>query len=613
MEFQCCQCQTEFNSANNSPYVLPSCGHSVCYKCVEQYICGGQQLKCKEDGIECNVHRDQKCFPQNQSILTMLKKRQSSAKTLATYQTPDDEHSQNSTKEMAEHFSEKSTSQFTPTEAPPKTSICQLHQKELELICQEDGQCICVNCALFGPHKFHNYLPIDQFLKQIELTVNEISCLYKQIQNERNNKEQLEQLLSLGFHQQLCCIKSKIDLYFSDLNKQIDEIKMQTLYKINQAYENSQEIILNKIDDEFSLLQIEADQWLNQASYQLSQLVEESQQLKFRKFDQIIINSGQTILKQFNLIKESITTSIDSTQKSHQIQVPIQVISNYISQLMGLNTNKYETNKQDTVLLLPSNLSDKSQSNDQSDFLVPERQITEEAIKVIEKKPLKIDVGKLKRNSGVFSPSQYPTQPTSPAYDVAKQINFNSVQSQFSKQKERSATLSNCELLETSQILVQKQSKFSNTIQNSNQKQPKKFTNNQKMNEKLSQTLTVIHQDKNEIIDLSQIDFNDQIIQILGEYLKGTQNIKVLKLSKCLIVDDLFHKLILNLAESKIHTLHLQQNLLTEKSLDHILVFLKQHPETQLRLYYMNQNSIIASKAKKKMDELKKYGVQISL
>ncbi|CAD8052713.1 unnamed protein product [Paramecium primaurelia] len=613
MEFQCCQCQTEFNQASYSPFVLPSCGHSVCYKCVQQYISGGQQLKCKEDGIECNVHRDQKCFPQNQSILTMLKKRQSSAKSLTTFQTPDDQHSQNSTKEMGECFSEKSTSQFLSTEVIPKTSICQLHQKELELICQEDGQCICVNCALFGPHKFHNYLPIEQFLKQIELTVNEISCLYKQIQNERNNKEQLEKLLLLGFNQQLCCIKSKIDLYFSDLNKQIDEIKIQTLHKINQAYENSQEIILNKIDSEFSHLQIEADQWLNQASYQLSQLVDESQQSKFRKFDQIIINSGQTILKQFNLIKESITILIDSTQKSHEIQVPIQVISNYISQLMGLNNNKYENTKQDSIGLLPSDLSDKNLQNEQSEFLLIDRQPTEEIIKITEKKPLKIEVGKVKRNSGVFSPSQQPTQPTSPAYDVSKQINFNSVQSQFSKQKERSATLSNSELLETSQILVQKQSKFNNGIQNSNQKQPKKFTNNQKMNEKLSQTLTIIHQDKNEIIDLSQIDFNDQIIQILGEYLKGTQNIKVLKLSKCLLVDDLFQKLIINLSESTIHTLHLQQNLLTEKSLDYILVHLKQNPQSQLRLFYMNQNSIIASKAKKKIDELKKYGVQISL
>ncbi|CAD8058246.1 unnamed protein product [Paramecium sonneborni] len=610
MEFQCCQCQIEFNQASHSPFVLPSCGHSVCYQCVHQYISGDQTLKCNEDGIECNVHRDQKCFPQNQSILTMLKKaQQSSRQYLPTFNTPDDQQITNSTKDVAQYYSEKSTSQFTFTEAIPKTSICQLHQKELELICQEDGQCICVNCALFGPHKFHNYLPIDQFWKQIEFTVNEISCLYKQIQTERNNKEQLQQLLQLGFNQQQCCIKSKIELYFNDLNKQIEEIKNQTLQKINQAYENSQEIILNKIDFEFSQLQGEADQWLNQASYQLSQLVDESQQSKFRKFDQIIINSGQTILKQFNLIKESITILIDSTQKSHEIQVPIQVISNYISQLMGLNNKKLEVGKQDSLLPISSNLSDKNILNEQSDYLLDDKQPQNEIIKIPEKKPLQIEIVRGKRNSEVFS--QQPTQPASPAFDISKQINFNSVQSQHTRLKERCATLSNSEMIDTS--LIQKSSKFSNSNQNSNQKQHKRFTNNQKMNEKLSNTLTIIHQDKNEIVDLSQIDFNDQIIQILGEYLKGTQNIKVLKLSKCLLVDELFHKLLLNLQESKIHTFHLQQNLLTEKCLDFILVLLKQNPQTQLRLFYLNQNSLIASKAKKKIDELKKYGVQISI
>ncbi|CAD8060141.1 unnamed protein product [Paramecium sonneborni] len=613
MEFQCCQCQIEFNQTSHSPFVLPSCGHSVCYQCVQQYISGGQSLKCNEDRIECNVHRDQKCFPQNQSILTMLKKRQQSALScLPTFNTPDDQQIPNSTKEVGQYYSEKSTSQFTFTEATSKTSICQLHQKELELICQEDGQCICVNCALFGPHKFHNYLPIEQFWKQIEFTVNEISCLYKQIQTERNNKEQLEQLLQLGFNQQQCCIKSKIELYFNDLNKQIEEIKNQTLLKINQAYQTSQEIILNKIDFEFSQLQCEADQWLNQASYQLSQLVDESQQSKFRKFDQIIINSGQTLLKQFNLIKESITILIDSTQKSHEIQVPIQVISNYISQLMGLNNKKQENNKLDSLLPISSSLSDnKNQLNEQSDFLLDDKQPQEELVKIQEKKPLQIDVGRGKRNSEVFS--QQPTQPASPSFDISKQINFNSVQSQFTRLKERSATLSNSEMFDTSSTTIQKFSKFNNTNQNSNQKQTKRFTNNQKMNEKLSHTLTIIHQDKNEIVDLSQIDFNDSIIQILGEYLKGTSNVKVLKLSKCLLVDDLFHKLLLTLSESKIHTFHLQQNLLTEKSLDFILVLLKQNPQTQLRLFYMNQNSLIASKAKKKIDELKKYGVQISI
>ncbi|CAK85044.1 unnamed protein product (macronuclear) [Paramecium tetraurelia] len=618
MEFQCCQCSIEFNQTDHSPLVLPSCGHSICLSCVNQYTSGEQSLVCKEDGIQCNVPRDIKCFPHNQSIIALLKKRRSSGRCITTIQTPDEQQQQihNQTKDVSDFSSEKGLSHSQSQEALPKTSLCKLHQKELELVCQEDGQYICVNCALFGPHKFHNYLPIEQYLKQIELAVQQISNVYKQIQIERNSQEQFKQLLVLGLNQQQNCLKSLIELQFDDLIKSIGDIKLQVLHKVELNYQNSIEHHSNKLDSEFISLQIEADKWLNQANIQLSLLLEDSQEQKNLKFDDQIVKQGEILISQFDKIKEQIKIKIEQTYNQLDVQVPIQIIINYITKMMGLNKTKSEVIKQEFIQPLESILEEKDpiKKIDQSDFLLDDRQLQEEIFQQYEQhKPLQIDVAKGKRYSGIFSQSQQPTQPTSPSQDMTKSTNFTSNQNQPIKFKERSMTLSHHELLDVSQILVQKQSKISNNNQNSNSKSQKKFTNNQKMNDKLSNTFSIIHQDKSEIIDLSSIDFNDQIIQILGDYLKGTQTVKVLKLSKCKLTDDLLYKLVLNITQTKINTLHLQQNILTEKCLDNILTHLRQNGQTQLKSIYVNQNNFTAAKAKKKIDELKKFGIQISL
>ncbi|CAK56431.1 unnamed protein product (macronuclear) [Paramecium tetraurelia] len=618
MEFQCCQCSIEFNQTDHSPLVLPSCGHSICLSCVNQYTSGEQSLVCKEDGIQCNVQRDIKCFPHNQSIITLLKKRRSSGRCITTIQTPDEQLQQthNQTKDISDFSSEKGLSQSQSMEALPKSSLCKLHQKELELVCQEDGQYICVNCALFGPHKFHNYLPIEQYLKQIESAVQQISNVYNHIQTERNSQEQFKQLLILGLNQQQNCLKSLIELQFDDLIKSIGDIKLQVLHKIELNYQNSIEHQSNKLDSEFISLQIEADKWLNQANIQLSLLLEDSEEQKCRKFDDQIVKQGEILISQFDKIKQQINIKIEQSYTQNDIQVPIQVILNYIAKMMGLNKTKSEILKQEFIQPLESILEEKDpiKKIDQSDFLLEDRLLQEETFNQQEQqKPFQMDVSKGKRYSGIFSQSQQPTQPTSPSQDMTKSINFASGQNQPIKQKERSMTLSHHELLDVSQILVQKQSKMNNNNSNSNSKQQKKFTNNQKMNDKLSNAFSIIHQEKSEIIDLSSIDFNDQIVQILGDYLKGTQTVKVLKLSKCKLTDDLIYKLALNITQTKINTLHLQQNNLTEKCLDNILTLLKQNDQTQLKNIYLNQNNFTAVKAKKKIDELKKLGIQISL
>ena len=41
-----------------------------------------------------------------------------------------------------------------------------LHNKEIDLICIDDGIAICSNCALFGDHKLHNIKTIENSLTE---------------------------------------------------------------------------------------------------------------------------------------------------------------------------------------------------------------------------------------------------------------------------------------------------------------------------------------------------------------------------------------------------------------------------------------------------------------
>lgn len=42
--------------------------------------------------------------------------------------------------------------------------MCLLHNKEIDLVCIEDGVGICTNCALFGEHKNHNIKTVDSVI-----------------------------------------------------------------------------------------------------------------------------------------------------------------------------------------------------------------------------------------------------------------------------------------------------------------------------------------------------------------------------------------------------------------------------------------------------------------
>jgi predicted nuclease with TOPRIM domain len=67
--------------------------------------------------------------------------------------------------------------------------MCDIHKKELEIICITDRIKLCLHCALFGKHKDHKFKTIAEAENEIDLKKQEFSSF-------KTKKEALDQRLS---------------------------------------------------------------------------------------------------------------------------------------------------------------------------------------------------------------------------------------------------------------------------------------------------------------------------------------------------------------------------------------------------------------------------------
>lgn len=67
------------------------------------------------------------------------------------------------------------------------------------------------------------------------------------------------------------------------------------------------------------------------------------------------------------------------------------------------------------------------------------------------------------------------------------------------------------------------------------------------------------------------------------------------------------------LIEANVHTLHLQSNVITERFLDILIQALGKGVTVHFKLLYLNQNLMNTFRVKKKVEELKKLGIQVQL
>jgi hypothetical protein len=103
---------------------------------------------------------------------------------------------------------------------------CSEHQMNADLICLTDRTIICTNCALFGVHKGHNYMKLEDFINQCKSKLKEIISYSKDdklLKFMSGNKENISKIQN-KIHSKKEELFSKVE---NILEKMIQKLRVQ--------------------------------------------------------------------------------------------------------------------------------------------------------------------------------------------------------------------------------------------------------------------------------------------------------------------------------------------------------------------------------------------------
>ncbi|KAM3135743.1 hypothetical protein pb186bvf_012140 [Paramecium bursaria] len=625
-DLYCIDCGQEFNLQDKLPYILPNCGHSVCARCMSQSKSSTQRITCKEDNIESSLQSD---LIQNKSIMTALMKRRTSgrARTLISPESLK-QFQVETNNEFIEEAHGLSASHST--EHLLKGPICNVHQKQIELICMDDGEQICSSCGLFGAHRNHHMKPIIEWVSEMEKVFNEITTTYAEVKQQYTDslKEQFRKEIKERLINNKQIAIQNLRAQFYELKQAINNLEQQVGKELDNIFGRKEEYALQKSVEALMGVQRFSEQWLNQACQKLKEFAnaitnlesvhikkdeqniqrvqemvqefesehqqQEKDNINILKLSQLqsylsICSSGRDIQKKFNSANSTIKDILMSLQQDVQIKLPVELF----------------------VINVRQEIMTKLKEEEQIDFSL--------AGLIEDQKLLASDMlisQSIIHQTEAFEQSSLPTQP-SPSYNFQQKIENNYFQSIPSPTQttQLNQSVMNRQLRSKTQIQEQDDLQSTTSLASSRKKQPlKKWTKDPKMNEKISNILSQIHLDSTEIIDMSLVDFSNELASLLAEYLKGKKSIKVLKLNKCKITDEQFSILFTCFDQNNITTLHLQSNNLSDKTLDFLVKLYNDNKiKVNLSSLYLNCNQISMAKIKRKLDALKKFGLTIQI
>ena len=233
---KCPLCKNLYNNQERIPRILLQCGHTICEKCIKNFL-DNPPLKCPEDQTEYKDIDSINQFPINKALMKILKKinetkNNSSLKGFYTSREG---------RKVIDSFKMLSSSKKNIEE-----EFCKEHKnRKLEIICLEDRCKICTNCAIFGPHKNHKLLSIDELQKDIEKKAENLMTIFQKISEEGMEKDirNIFEGRNGGFLE----IENLLNQKFENLNTEIKSFTENLISKLK----TSESELLNNITDEF--------------------------------------------------------------------------------------------------------------------------------------------------------------------------------------------------------------------------------------------------------------------------------------------------------------------------------------------------------------------------
>ncbi len=576
-ECNCPICLINFNDHKNEPRILIKCGHSICLSCLKEKINFDEKiLICPIDNLKYENINSVEIFPKNLALIELFKN-----KTLECLTSPQPKFNSNKLKllESIKKINDKEQN---------INQICNIHpNKNLEIICLDDKCKICTNCALFGKHKNHNIINIDDFEKEIEikseLLINLFDTIEKKFKDTNLNIEN-----EFKYDNLLKIINDKIN----SISNLISVFNKRIINKIKNEEEKYKEEIKNKftyLTEKISFfksipnnLKTKIENWkklvqnklnilneINDKDLDCSKLIESEKENGYN----FLIEKGNSIINEYELVNlfpyNDIINEINnfsiSFDENNFLLKSFIIIDKEINFNEIFNRLKLESSKSNNLKTTISDFSNEIINNS--------KELKDSDLSQI-KNDFIIDLGKDKNN--LFSLNEYDN-----LLNISDDIIFPNIQDipKLSLKQNKSSTQLNKKKNMNSKIIKSKTSRSPT---------PNK-----------DKEIYIKQQFKNKIVNLSRYKLCDDGALLISKYLeKNKLKISELKLTKCEISDFGIQNILKKIIECpNLISFNISNNFISDKSTDLIIESLVKNKSLQI-VYLSNNNFSVQVKEK---------------
>ena len=234
----CPLCRLDYDTDTRIPRLFPNCGHTFCSRCILDMIDQTEEeLMCPEDQVVCqffNKNAGLGCFPLNFALHRMIKQKQ----------LPSPPVEQKEEEEIIEEVEEEEIIE------KKEEYFCNDHNKKSELVCMTDKKLICTDCVLFGIHKNHEYVKMEEFKRDIRTKASTLDNKNETLKYKSlllNNEQQMNSLNEKVFMKKnklIGTIKENMDTLVEEVRMKEKELEEKLENKFNK-FEHAISVIVN--------------------------------------------------------------------------------------------------------------------------------------------------------------------------------------------------------------------------------------------------------------------------------------------------------------------------------------------------------------------------------
>ena len=373
-ETKCPLCNQQYDEEIRIPRILLNCGHTICSTCISSSENSNSVIKCPEDNTEYqNISLSS--FPINKALIRLLHKISEAKKEniknslnkIGLIKTPktSPDKGMNTARESRINLENLKLTSSKNCEK------CSEHSgRNIEMICLEDVCKICTNCAIFGKHKNHNVINIDEFVKDIEIKAEKLIELFENISDGEIKKE--IDIINEKSKNKLNDLLEIINEKFNWMSNIIHEFTQNLIEKVKK----DENILIGEISNQFNKLKgrihyylefpdkinINVNEWKNKVQDNMGLLNEvkdlSNECLKFvdcygdNSYNKLI-KSGNNIISDIHKIVTFPTEEIKEEIKNLNLTIEKQILTQEFFHInkkldFGDLCQKYENDRNST-------------------------------------------------------------------------------------------------------------------------------------------------------------------------------------------------------------------------------------------------------------------------